>query len=90
MNINKHLAETSKPHPYGAPMGRRSYYQITEGERVHCQRVLIDSQGYDRGGHYWGSGEPLYFVFQPCGDLRVFIRASSNKAAKLQVLADSY
>ena len=90
MNINKHLAESLKPHYYGAPMGRPSYYAITEGERVHCQRVSIDSQGYDRGGHYWGLGDPLYCVFQPHGDLRVFIREKSNTVAKLQVLADSY
>ena len=88
MNINKQLAKDAASCTRGAPMGRRSCYYLTNGEKVYCQRVSIDSQGYDRGGAYWGIGQPLYCVFQPDGDLRVFVRADSNKQAKDHVMGE--
>ena len=88
MNINKQLAQDAANSIYGASMGRRSFYYLTQGAKVYCQRVTIDSQGYDRGGAYWGIGQQLYCVFQPEGDLRVFVRADSNKQAKDQVMGE--
>ena len=88
MNINKQLALDAASSIYGASMGRGSFYYLTQDKKVYCQRVTIDSQGYDRGGAYWGIGKPLYCVFQPEGDLRVFVRADSNKQAKEQVMGD--
>lgn len=30
--------------------------------RVYLRRHLVNRQGYDRGGTYWGVGEPLYYI----------------------------
>lgn len=50
----------------GAPMGRPSVgdrSQIT-GQRIYCRRVYLPIDGaYDKGGAYWGCGEPLYVEF---------------------------
>jgi hypothetical protein len=47
---------------YGAPMGRRSYglIQNCESRTVRLFRVNLDQGGYDDGGAYWGTGEPIY------------------------------
>jgi hypothetical protein len=45
---------------YGAPMGRTEYNKPpTKARTVRLYEVRIN-QGYDDGGAYWGSGEPLY------------------------------
>jgi len=46
---------------YGAPMGRPNKGHILEtmGQRLFDCKVPLDSGGYDRGGAYWGQGEPL-------------------------------
>ena len=49
---------------YGASMGRRD--NITEAlavEKLHLQRVRLDSGGYDPGGAYWGHGAPLFVAW---------------------------
>lgn len=47
---------------YGAPMGRRSFglIQNCEPRTVRLFRVNLDQGGYDDGGAYWGTGEPIY------------------------------
>ena len=72
---------------YGASMGRGAYGQEEEIEgRVYATRIRLDSGGYDKGGAYWGSGAPLYHVYDQGGRFERFVRASSSKAAKEQVL----
>lgn len=41
---------------YGAPMGRADYGTVAEclPRTVRLFRVVLDSQGYDDGGAYWG------------------------------------
>lgn len=46
---------------YGAPMGRREYNRPpTKARTVRLYRVNLDNGGYDDGGAYWGTGEPLW------------------------------
>lgn len=50
---------------YGAPMGRPNFHNFSiESPLLYLRRVLVDRQGYDSGGAYWGLGPPLYW----CGD----------------------
>jgi hypothetical protein len=76
------------PAPYGAPMGRREFYDNPTG-KVTTFRVRIDSGGYDRGGNYWGFGDPLYCQCEvndngftsECMNYRLFARAKSKAEA---------
>lgn len=83
---------------YGAPMGRAtiSHYFDKKGELIslavmpdarpfHLVRIPLNSGGYDRGGAYWGHGEPLYGFVGPVTDIRGFVRAKSREAAKAAV-----
>lgn len=49
----------------GAPMGRYNKGNILDRQgRVYDRYVPIDSQGYDRGGAYWGlSSDRLRVTF---------------------------
>lgn len=83
---------------YGAPMGRanRDSYTTKSGEVLqltvtedaapfHLRRVRLDSGGYDPGGAYWGSGEPLYYFQGPLTDIDGFVRGWTREAAKAAV-----
>lgn len=62
---------------FGAPMGRESFGKPKYPVRL--RKVNIDRGGYDDGGHYWGSGKPLYMA---TGDgYQEFQRANSRKDA---------
>lgn len=66
---------------YGAPMGRSECGTAPDAARtVRLFRVRLDSGGYDDGGAYWGSGEPL-FCATDGGGFRRFVRAASRFAA---------
>ena len=49
---------------YGAPMGRPAY---GHGEQpstpFELRRIRINQGGYDDGGAYWGTGQPLYWYY---------------------------
>jgi len=60
---------------YGAPMGRKSFMPH-EPTKVAVFRVRLDRGGYDDGGAYWGTGQPLYCVRG--GDVQLFFRANSR------------
>ena len=70
---------------YGASMGRRS--ERIDG-KCHLQKIPLDSGGYDKGGAYWGLGEPLYCAQDSEGG-RFFIRAKTRKEAKEKILSHS-
>ncbi|WP_234049863.1 MULTISPECIES: hypothetical protein [unclassified Xanthobacter] len=73
---------------YGAPMGRRSNaYLETCAGRLRLVRVPLDAGGYDKGGAYWGLGEPLYCVADQDGNT-AYLRAKSREYAKSVILAD--
>lgn len=72
---------------YGAPMGR-SGSPLGSG-RIRLQRVRLDSGGYDRGGAYWGVGEPLWVAFDDEGGEK-YLRAPSREAAKTKLRAEHH
>src|SRR5688572_29913589 len=72
---------------YGAPMGRSG--SLLGSGVVRLQRVPLDSGGYDRGGAYWGSGEPLWVAFDDEGGEK-YLRAPSRKAAQVKLRADHH
>lgn len=69
---------------FGAPMGRDSC-DLVGGKlpehKVRLQRVQLDSGGYDKGGAYWGIGEPLWVAFDDRGG-EVYHRATDRGHAK--------
>lgn len=67
---------------YGAPMGRGGDAPLNAAQRIHLQRVKLDSGGYDRGGAYWGVGEPLFVAWDDT-EGEVYLRASGRDRAKL-------
>lgn len=83
---------------YGAPMGRpnRNTYTDRRGNLMcltvnehaapfQLRRVRLDNGGYDRGGAYWGLGEPLYEFTGPITDISGFVRGRTREAAKAEV-----
>lgn len=68
----------------GAAMGRNQFNPHLTG-KVHLRRVRLDSGGYDKGGAYWGQGQPLWAAWDDSGE-QVYIRADSRDAAKAEVL----
>lgn len=72
---------------YGAPMGRPSGTYLETIERIHLVRVPLDAGGYDKGGAYWGCGEPIYYA-EDCDGNSQFLRATSRDAAKEKIRAD--
>ena len=71
--------------PYGAPMGRRGATDLDTSAPLALHRVPINSQGYDRGGAYWGVGAPLYEVIDQDGD-GFFVRAKDRADAKARII----
>lgn len=71
---------------YGASMGRSSHHASERGQsiKLHLERVRLDSGGYDNGGAYWGSGDPLWYAHSDNGTEYVgfFFRARDRAAAK--------
>ena len=57
--------------------------------KVEMQRVRLNSQGYDRNGSYWGTGQALYwFVFYNEAtkeEQSDFFRAPNRYFAKLEL-----
>lgn len=85
----KQFAEVSTSR--GAPFGRKEYradYAI-EPRSVKLFRVRLDAGGYDDGGAYWGTGEPLYCA-QDDKDMRVFCRAPNRGAAVVKLRIAPY
>jgi hypothetical protein len=78
---NKLLSDVSSK--YGAPMGRRNITDIING-KVRLFRVRMLDYCYDRGGAYWGMGEPLYAAI---GDgFQFFLRAKNRPVARQKIL----
>lgn len=74
--------------PRGTKYERRLGNPKVGGVRFELRKVPLNKQGYDRDGHYWGTGAPLYFYQDyETGDLQGYIR-SSTKAGAVKALAD--
>jgi hypothetical protein len=74
---------------YGAPMGRRQFWEPFAGvKHKHGDCIIpINSQGYDAGGAYWGIGNTLrceYLVDGHTGALAGirFYRGKKNSIMK--------
>lgn len=69
-------------------MGRRTHKgELDEEEcRMRLRNVPLDSGGYDRGGAYWGLGDPLYCCVSPCENCWWYLRAKHRDDAIAQVL----
>lgn len=76
---------------YGAPMGRQGTHWSGPDwpVRFHLRKLPLDSGGYDRGGAYWGIGQPLWYA---CSEepldgehAELYLRASTRERAKDQV-----
>ena len=80
MTTDRQPTITDCQSPYGAPMGRLEWRDPPVPGRVRVFRVPINSGGYDRGGAYWGLGEPLYCATDGEG-FRTFTRAPDRTAA---------
>jgi hypothetical protein len=74
---------------YGAPMGRHTgpYFLDCDAGKVYLRRVYLDSGGYDKGGAYWGVGQPLYEAQDQDGN-GFILRAWDRDEAKRAILAD--
>ena len=57
-------------------------------KKIYLQRIHINSGGYDSGGTYWGSGQPLYLARSEDGEIHHFFRAQNRDAAKRKLCAD--
>lgn len=79
---------------YGAPMGRRSDApcdMAPPATPFDVRRVTLDSGGYDAGGAYWGTGEPLYIATATHADgdaVTVYRRAVNRDHMESQLRAD--
>jgi hypothetical protein len=80
---------------YGAPMGRAShpnefseqhYTVMSNAPPMYLVRCPLDRGGYDRGGAYWGLGEPLYYYEAHLTDIRGYVRGRTRQHAKVAVL----
>lgn len=50
---------------YGAPLGRRDIgkFPTDSNIKIYDRIVVLDRQGYDKGGAYWGLGPQLRVSF---------------------------
>jgi len=67
---------------YGAPMGRRSSLIAELSGRVHLRQVRFVDGDYDKGGAYWGGGQPLFCAWDDEGAV-VYTRSDTRGGAKL-------
>lgn len=49
--------------------------------KVHLRRMYL-TRGYDDGGAYWGTGDPLWWALCPETRAERYIRAASRTKAK--------
>lgn len=58
----------------GASLGRASHGTAPEASPIHLRRLRLDSQGYDKGGAYWGIGGELFEAFDDAGTFYETVR----------------
>lgn len=75
---------------YGAPLGRPCTGNFDpDAGRINLQCIPLDRGGYDRGGVYWGIGQPLYWAYQYATDAQEFFRATNRGDAK-RIFSDQH
>jgi hypothetical protein len=72
---------------YGAPMGRPDSRadDRTTTDRISVRHLPLNSGGYDRGGAYWGLGQPMYGYQSADESIWGYLRASSRHEAVAQL-----
>jgi len=75
------------PHPYDTGFashwgGRHSGDRRNYRGKLTIERIRLDRQGYTRGGKYFGTGAPLFDVYDEDYDVFFQIRARDRDAAK--------
>ena len=66
---------------YGASMGRNSCQPSELTGKIHLACVPLYDGGYDKGGAYWGIGQPLFCAWDDEGNAYYF-RDSSRENAR--------
>ena len=67
---------------YGAPMGRASYGEMPIHIKLFDCAVPL-SQGYDKGGAYWGLGDPLRVRYTKDLSYVEFYRVNPNDCSRI-------
>lgn len=75
--------QTKGGNQYGAFMGRGSDLDSNTSDTLEIREVPIDQGGYDPGGAYWGTGTPLFCIWDANGHTR-YLRASDASKAKAE------
>jgi len=74
---------------YGAPMGRVNHLPIQgHSSKIYLRQAVMCDGVYDKGGAYWGSGDPLYCAYGYGGngmEWQYFFRASNRREAVANV-----
>jgi hypothetical protein len=67
---------------------RKRYGRATSAmtRRFEVTRVRLDSGGYDSGGRYYGSGPPLFHVYDKETEKEETVRAADAKSARQKVM----
>jgi len=76
---------------YGAPMGRN--IEMGDGDTEATLTVLpvrLDEGGYDNGGAYWGTGEPIWHIKSDDGEFDFFRRSFEPQALLIPELAKEF
>lgn len=60
----------------------------SERQRLTCQRIAVDAQGYDRTGAYWGAGPDVFIVTTADGRDEIAVRAKSVAEARTKATAE--
>lgn len=66
---------------YGAPMGRISCGEPPLHKKIFDSAVPL-TQGYDKGGAYWGNGDPLRVRYTQDLNYVEFYRVCANDCAR--------
>jgi hypothetical protein len=64
---------------YAAPLGRGNSRELIGVTRLN--KVALNGGGYDSGGAYWGTGEPLWCAQDSEGN-ELFLRSATRATAK--------
>ena len=70
-------------------LGRYTPYEVLDSGlgKIVLHKVPLDSGGYDKGGAYWGCGEPLWETMDQDGNGFIF-RSRNRESAKKYILSD--
>lgn len=71
---------------YGSPFGRESRYSGETEPKLELQRVMLDADGYDSGGAYWGRSSNLWRYASKSGEDTDYLRADSRQQAEQAIL----